>query len=526
VTRFELWKNDAGTPSLLATSSGSLADVPINKYFTLYVTQFNQTITVGYYDSATGTIQELIRYTEQIPLSAGGVCGVRATLLADKPTSGTYVTVECDLFAYASHAMERTAEEYLRMLAVSKGITDLTGGSTLQTNWSSLHDGWEYTDTPNFVTYSGGHLEWSGLVADNTAILHDTFEPQDVVIDLDMQIGSTNVLASGAFGRAGIACRWDATYETGVLVFVSQSNFGGTVNQAYLQVLVYELVLGVKTLTKNRTIPLLIPSYVGERTIYRFVVTGPWYSLYINGLHAGTIFDDTWVRAGRFGIYLHDGSGKLYHSNVPAFGLGLFPLIRPNESFDSAFVSVLSAYHGWSRMDGSTIEIGTDLDDASVATIDDSLIFNAQRGSSSQPLFTHCRVVSRLADQTNTEIAGQTYSPELWRKLGRAVMKIESVDGLRTEQECRDRAWQFLLDQQRFTQERPYPTPQRLRWEKRDVFQGTIERDDTDRLLTLMAISRRWQRKTLGDVWQTGQDVVFQDRHGVDLTRATEYPPL
>lgn len=524
VTRFELWKNDAGVSTKLATSSALLNDVPINKYFDLYVTQFNQTITIGYFDSATSAIQELIRYTEQVPLNAGGICGIRATLPADKPTSGTYVTVTCDMFLYASHAVERTAEEYLRLLAVSRGIRDLQGGAALEKVWSSLGTDWVYTDTPNFVTYSGGHLEWSGLVADNTSILHDAFMAQDIVVDLDMQIGNTNVLASGAFGRAGVAVRWDQTYETGVLMFVSQSNFGGTVNQAYLQVLVYELVGGIKTLTKNRTIPLLIPSYVGERTTYRFVVTGPWYALYINDMHAGTIFDDTWVRDGAFGVYLHDGSGKLYSLRVPAFGLGLFPLIMPNESFDSAFVSVLSTYHGWSRMNGTTMVIGNDLDDTSVATLDDSLIYNAQRGNSTQPLFSHCRVISKLPD--NTEITGATNSPDLWRQLGRQVTKIETVDGLRTEQECRDRAWQFLVDQQRFMQERPYPTPQRLRWEKRDVFQGTVQRDDTDRLLTLMAIARRWQRKHQGAVWQTSQDVVFQDRHGVDLTRATEYPPL
>lgn len=525
ITRFQLYRVVNGSSTLLATSNVSYSDVPINREFNLMITQFQQTLIVGFwYDGSP--IYELIRYFDETPIYQYGICGVAATIPVKKPVSGDFDTVRVSSFLFFSHEPEWLAEQYLRALAVKRGVRNLSGSSILNKDWTALGSDWEFFNLPTpdpYITQGPSYFAWNGNTSAKTTIWHTTFDKQDFIVDVDMQLGFSNNVSDGWFGQAGISCRFNSLRETGVEFSVGGSYFGGSVRQSFMQVIVRDYVSSVPTIVSNIEIPTLIPIHVGDRTTFRFVVTGPWYSLYVNGLHAGTIYSPLLIRSGRFGFMNANGGGIIWNLRVPTFNLGSWPVIKPNEPVDRAFYDTMETYNGWAVVSGDTVAIGNDTSNSSSGTITDELIYQSQTSGSTELLYTHVRVVS--TDQDGVEISGTVYSPSLWRKVGRARWKIEDVDGLRNEQECRDRAWATLIEQERHAKERDYQIPMRLRWEKRDTFQVSVPHDDTDALLTVMSMRRTWTKEQTNNVWQTDMAVLVQDKLNETLDRSTERQP-
>lgn len=519
-TRFELWKYTNGVGALLATGS-TAADVQINSPFKISVIQFMQTLIVGIYLPGVDSAVEVVRYFDSNPLFEFGITGFRVNLLVAKPEIGTYNTLQVSDFTFNSHDPEWSAEDYLRALAVNRGIRNLTGKADVDKTWTSLGDWLYVAPAPDpWITKGPVNWEWNGTSSNKSWLWHPTLSKQDFLVDIDMQFGYSNLVSAGWFGQAGIACRYDAALGTGITLTVSGSNFNGQVRQAFIQLIHYQTVAGVRSIVYNISIPPLIPVHVGDRTNFRFVVSGPWYSIYINGLHAGTLYYNTLVQEGRLGFHTANGGGKLWRFRIPSFGLGAWPIIKPGETLDRAFADTLKTYNGWAIAQGDSIIIGNDKSATDVSTVTDATIYSAETSGASEEIFTHCRVISRDID--DFEISGSTYSPTLWKQAGRARWKIEEVDGLRNEQECRNRAWNMIVEQNRFGQERTYPIHMRLAWERRDLLNVQVVADDTSTKLTLMGISRNWSRETPTDVWQPTMNIVLQDLINTNVDRATE----
>lgn len=117
------------------------------------------------------------------------------------------------------------------------------------------------------------------------------------------------------------------------------------------------------------------------------------------------------------------------------------------------------------------------------------------------------------------------YSPTAWRHAGRPLVRIEEVKGLRNERECRDRAWQFLLDEERATRMRNYTLQGQLRWQRFDLLSVENTSDDTLALLYLVGISRSYQRDMQAHTLRSDMSVQLEEQQVLTLDRAEEWQP-
>jgi hypothetical protein len=68
------------------------------------------------------------------------------------------------------------------------------------------------------------------------------------------------------------------------------------------------------------------------------------------------------------------------------------------------------------------------------------------------------------------------------------------VKGLNSEEECRATARKLLLEQERTSRSRSYPTQLQLAWERNDLFHVKNTLDDTDQTLYLVGVERTFER--------------------------------
>ncbi len=539
VTRWELWRNRISATgsqavTLLATvaTTADIPDPPINAWFRIGITQQQQRILVWFQWEDSGAAYPLLDITDPSPLVEHGMMAVRALLPVAKPDPlAAFATLFVDDVRVHGHDPETSIEEFLHGLAVQKGFDAITAPSTINELWSNL-SAWTTIGTAGAWTTDASGLHYNGAarpLGTLWALRHTTFTAADAIIDLEVTPDSNKSVGSN-FANAnnmGIIGRATADGSTRVHLFINCSMYAdGRVGPTMVALQVWEA--GVLTRTQGFT--SIVPLYTGWRTKLRFVVDGPWYAVYINDCMAAMFYEPRrasssgyWGLANAQGGF--DSANYTIHSfRIPALAFGDLPLITAGSSWESVISGMIEGHGAYMIAQGRTLKIGKSLPTAVADTASPLMLLNGGYQRSYDAFYTHFRVLSR--DAAGNEISGTVYSQGLWAKIGRPRFKIEKVDALRTAQECRDRAWQLLIEQERALRQRAYEIQPRLRWERQDLITVTNPLDDTSENLYLVGISRSWDRDPATGKVVASMTARLEEQDAQVLSRSTQLSPL
>lgn len=449
------------------------------------------------------------------------------------------VATHFDMIRVVSHERETTVEEFLHRIATQRGFTHLRAEAQLDERWASGSlNGWtvlggrdlagqpaeshwrvdpgrlQYVDTGRAPMYRIWGLQ-SGVWA------------QNLVIDLDMQMEGT--------GGFGILARASPDGQRYALLTISIG--GGCVDAtdprwARVRLYVNAPQPEGPTFVGFAESESLVPIFGnGEgRTWFRFVVDGPWYSVYANGVLARTFYDETLVAEGYWGLSAGLGmvggthqTTTIYQVRIPWLGLANYDPIPPGETLDKYLTTLLEGRQAWMVADGRTLRVGRTLAHTPVGTLRDARIMGGGYSVAYDQLPCAIRVVSKTA--SGLQIWGSAYSPTIAERIGRLLWRVISVDGLRDEDECRERAWQELLTIERSLRPRAYPVHPSLQYERFDLVEVTNTLDDTNGPLYIMGVQRSWERQEQSPAMSAQMTVRLQEQNATALVRARYYQP-
>jgi hypothetical protein len=529
ITRFELRKHVRVTQDVdgnplaesldyvttLGTSGpGSTTDMAVNVGMEVRVTQRGQRI-----HCALGE-WTLIDALDYAPLPASGMAGVRATLATGAPAPDapdqSYATIFVDDLRTWGHDAQIAVEEVLRALATRRHLDAITlpsdrdvvfgvGSLGIGQGWTMLGPGDDWTSTANGLVYEDNSPTKAG---GTLQAIRSTVAMQNGLVDLDMVLSETTANA-----RMGVLLRCNAATTTYVMLTVTREGM-----------VALDIVIGGVQQGSVR-VPALVPLYPDVRATYRFVVDGPWYSVYCDGILLATIYDHRVMQAGFVGIASGlelgvPGTVTLHRFRVPVFGLGVLPEILPTTTLDAPFGDLLAAQNAHAVADGRSLAVRVPITSIATVVADDAVWTTSGYARSATEIATHVRVESEDAD--GFLIAGTAYSPTLWRRVGAEVWRIETVEGLRDEAACRDAAWRLLVEQERVARTRSYGVHPHLRWERDDLLVVRNDGDDTRRDLLVTGISRTWQRDEAGAL-RASMTVQLEERNTQTLVRGATY---
>jgi len=521
-TRWELWRvrfvasMKTQIITKLATSNVSLPTVPQNQWFSLTFIQRQSRLMCYYAPENEEESYVLFNYFDPVPLNDSGAVAVRATLPRNKPEAGAWDQVHVDDIRTWDHRPQSTLEEFLHSLAILRGFEGTKAEAQIDETWQSGTTGWTvkgtggaWSSTPGALTYNGASKNVSHLWA-----LRSPVRLANAIVDLDMRLGATDA----GHGRMGVMVRTDSTCSSGIVLAVE--GVGSAHTLASLQ------VINNDSLIKYQHMRTMMPVYADRRTIFRFVSYGPWHTIYANDAMLAMFYeslkedDEGWIALSG-GVSKATGDATIYRVRIPWLDFGDVPFLQPGDRLDEVITSVIEANRGWMQAEGRILEMGKTLPQNVVGTIDESVLLNGGYQPTYVLPYTHVRVVSQ--DPDGREITGTVYSPTLWR--GRMRMRTENVPGMQNEKECRSRAWQFLLDQERAARTRAYEVHPRLLWERYDLFDVENTLDDTNEQLYLTGINRSWSRNPSNQNLQLSMTIRMEEKSTVKLERSTTVNP-
>jgi hypothetical protein len=391
-------------------------------------------------------------------------------------------------------------------------------------NWTAIGSAGAWTTDAAGLHYNGSTRPLGTL----WALRHSTQLLSNLIADVEWTINpaKTGTLFNNT-QEMGMYLRGDGTANNCITLNI-HSGWDGTANAlqtTQIAIQVYE----AGSMTHYQYMTSLVPLWPGWRQRVRFVVNGPWYSVYINGCFAGAFYETrrsgitgSWGFANNKGGF--DSPDLVIHSlRVPWLDFGDIPFVQAGAKLDDVMTSVLSSQHGWLRAVGRTLYMGKALKQTVDLTVTDATWLSGGFQQAPDLRATHCRCISKDAD--GNEISGSAWSPTLRKKIGRSRWKLISVDGLRTERECRDRAWQWLIDQERAARSRSYDMHPQLRLERFDLLTVYNSLDDTAEKLYLTGMARNWTRdRNTGNVVLTMQ-ARLEEWDAERLARATTFAP-
>jgi hypothetical protein len=540
VNHFELWKvrpNTNGTINsrMLVRSSVTGPDVPVNRWFRLGITQQQQRIQVflQWEDDQNSTM--LIDFNDVSPINEYGSVTIRAGLAAPKPASDVveqrFQSVFVDDIRILNHDVETSMEDFLAGVAYQRGFDTVVADALVSeapgsawSNWTAIGSAGAWTTDAAGLHYNGSTRPLGTL----WALRHSTQLLSNLIADVEWTINpaKTGTLFNNT-QEMGMYLRGDGTANNCITLNI-HSGWDGTANAlqtTQIAIQVYE----AGSMTHYQYMTSLVPLWPGWRQRVRFVVNGPWYSVYINGCFAGAFYETrrsgitgSWGFANNKGGF--DSPDLVIHSlRVPWLDFGDIPFVQAGAKLDDVMTSVLSSQHGWLRAVGRTLYMGKALKQTVDLTVTDATWLSGGFQQAPDLRATHCRCISKDAD--GNEISGSAWSPTLRKKIGRSRWKLISVDGLRTERECRDRAWQWLIDQERAARSRSYDMHPQLRLERFDLLTVYNSLDDTAEKLYLTGMARNWTRdRNTGNVVLTMQ-ARLEEWDAERLARATTFAP-
>ncbi len=521
-TGVELWKQWLGTATLLGRST-DLA-LYFNRWFRLITVQLGERINVFWQYEDDQNAYLLLSVTDSNPLVASGIVAVRATIPADAPQAGAYDTVDVDDVRVHSHTFTTTMEEFLAGIAFQRGF-EAAASEQAYTN--------EFTSLSGLTVRSGSsstHGAWSidaGLRLVDTS--GDTYAPravrtdiygENMIVDMDVVLGDT-LSGDNNWGRIGILARADAAMDT--FVAVSVDAYSSTLSTPYSQVTLQVRGIGegytVPALLHYQYLPAIQTLKPGREVRLRFVVMGPWYLVYANRMLLASFYEPRLIRAGYWGITpglgVSGGKVRVKRMTIPALDFGLLPFVKPGDTLDQGIMELLAGRQAWMRADGRTLVTGLSMPQTTSATMDDTVLLGAGFEVSADEPVSHMRVVSTTQD--SLEVSGTIYSPTLWRRYGRARWGIREVKGLNSEDACRATAWTLLLEQERQSRTRSYPTHLRLTWQRNDLFHVVNRLDDTEQTLYLTGIERTFERDRHTGTVTARQTVRLEEQNAAAL---------
>jgi hypothetical protein len=509
-------------------------DVPVNRWFRMQIQQSQQVIICSMQFDDEQNSHELIRFVDNAPLTAEGLYAVSTTLMEEyvqpqppTPQPGDdfviqielppqpWATVDVDDVRIWTHTPETTGEEFLTGIAMQRGFDGVSAPAQVDETWLDGLTGWTQHRASGSATWAtdAQGLSFTATSA-RAALLRSDYSAEDVTIDLDM------TLPAGG-GRFGIVARASADGRSFLALNIDA--YPGVLSQPALQMVENGFI------SYYTYMPSLVPIYPGQRAMFRFVVSGPWCAIYVGGALCGTFYCPKLQRRGYIGLAQEGGSAttvggavRVHRLRVPVFDLTALPLLNPGDTLADAVADLISRQDGWMRADGRVLHIGTQRSSVVVDTLTNDVLLGGGFQVNYEARRSHCRVVSKTPD--GEEISGHTYAIEL-AQAGRPSWMIETVDGLRTEGECRDRAWQLLLEQDRTRRTRSYPVQPRFRLEKYDLLRVTNTLDDTiAKLLLLVGSSRTITVDADSGAVTIEMTARLEEQNGETLTRATERP--
>lgn len=443
--------------------------LPINQWFRLTVHQNLHTIIVSLTNEDETITTELFRYTDTDPHYGSGIIAVHTKIPYDPPANlaEPFHTILVDEILAYNHEPEYSTEEYLSALISQRGFDGLVAE--------------QWYDGP------------PGALGINT---------QNLLVDIDAGVseGSTVILN----------CRAGATNTAALTLTVE-----GVAPE-------YRAILSITTtgaITTTRRQVGLVPVYPGADISVRMVASNEWFACYVGNSLVGMFWIDMKVDAGTWQV---GGTANIHHVKVPRLNLGSFPLVKPGETLDKHLQSILEANHAWVVADGRTMKAGVTHPQFPQATVTQDRWLSSGFELNTEEAWTHIRVVSE--DEEGNQVSGTVYSPDLWRKFGRTIMKIEQLDGLRTAKECRDAAWDILVQREEARSTRNYDVHPQLTWERFDYLQVINPLDDTNTGLDIAGIQRNFTRDPRTEALSVGMQVLLHERNLEVLTRSTEYP--
>lgn len=513
---WELWKTVNGVGTMLARNDAftmpgidTTTYIWINRWFNLSVSQNSGRIVVTYTDETVNGFITLFNYFDNAPIESNSVVAVRAVCLEDVPNEeDQYITMDVDNVQVVSESPYTSLEDVMKSVATQRGFTNVDIEQRLDDTFTSGLGQWTQVGVSGGWSYdaSGLHYNASGKTVNQYRMLRSSVFARDLLTDMDVQIGDTTT-SDTVFGVVFRASSAD-TSRVALLVHpyytTNPSPMIGTT--ILLQV---TLPNGVTHTLAQRSSILCYP---GQRTTIRYIADGPWYSVYIGGLHAATFYDNTLVREGYFGI--SDGLGTIAgithvkSVRVPWLGLGDFPVVTQKDTLDKVLSEILSGQSAWMQANGRILRIGKTTPTSTPVNVPD-IWLDGGFELSTDPVYTHCRVVS---EYDGLELVGTERAINLWHQTGIPVWKFEEVSGLRNEAECRARAREILLESERNRRSRSYRVHPQLRWQKYDRINAINAFDDTSRPLIVIGMQRDWQ-KSDQDEWSLAMTVRLEEQN-------------
>jgi hypothetical protein len=425
------------------------------------------------------------------------------------------------MMAYGNEP-ETTLEEFIQGIAVQRGLEKVTAPKL----WSR-----NFVTNPGYMSYVGPQYLWSlipggGLkfrYAHYTQATSRWFQRTawywDPAIGGPMRFNEDMVINMGAYlgsypnprGEFGVSFGSGGHFDRTLDLVIKQVYHDGSYQSSmYLQEYVW---YGRTNRRLECPVPFTIMPYSWQH--YRFVAEGDWYSIYVCDQCVGTIFwpQTDFKRNGYIGISggQQDSVASdcwISYIEVPMLGLGTIPFINVGDDLGQYLSDVLAPHGAIIVANGRNIDIRATKSMQWQEILGPHLFTSGGYEQNFESFVSHVVVTSE--DREGRAISGHAYSPALWRKFGRPIVRIEEMNGLANANECRAQAQKLLAEQDRLARSRSYDGQMRLMWERYDLLHVNNQFDGTYQPLWVSGLQRTWERDEQNAL-RTSQTTTFEE---------------